>query len=164
MMVEPDRFWGRNHYEHPALTEEMLARAEQRLGVKLPAEYVALLRTQNGGYTRGFGYPMSQETSWAEDHVPLHDLAGIVTDPDHSTAQNILDTPYLAEEWGLPPRQVLLSGDGHWWITLDYRGGDEPSVAWIDVECGEDIQVAPSFSSFLQGLRPDSEFREDEDD
>src|SRR5262249_52806914 len=122
------------------------------------AEYITLLRIQNGGYTQGFGFPMTQRTTWAEDHVPLSDLAGIVTDPQIRTAQNILDSVYLTEEWLLPPRQGLLSGDGHWWITLDYRNGDNPSVAWIDVECGEDVQVAPSFAAFLDGLEPDSEF------
>jgi len=36
-------------------------------------------------------------------------------------------------------------------------------VAWIDVECDEDIQVAPTFAAFLEGLRPESEFEEEED-
>ena len=158
MAVAADKFWRSNFYKHPPLTDEMVAVAERELGVKLPAEYVALLRIQNGGYTYGFGFPTSERTTWAEDHVPLRDLAGIVTDPKVRTAQNILKTAYLTEEWGLPPRQALLAGDGHWWITLDYRNGDVPSVAWIDVECGQDIQIAPSFAAFLEGLRPASEF------
>jgi hypothetical protein len=158
MAIPIDRFWRSNHYEHPPLTDEMVSSAEEQLGVRLPAEYLALLRLQNGGYTHGFGFPMTQPTTWAKDHVPLNDLSGIVTDPSIRTAQNILDTGYMTEEWGLPPRQVLLSGDGHWWITLDYRSGDSPSVAWIDVECSEDIQVAPTFRAFLEGLRPMSDF------
>lgn len=158
MAIAADQFWGSNYYNHPPLTDEMVTVAERQLGVKLPTEYVALLRIQNGGYTHGFGFPMTRRTTWAEDHVPLHDLAGIVTDPEIRTAQNILKTGYMTEEWGLPPRQALLSGDGHWWLTLDYRNGDVPSVAWIDVECGEDIQVAPTFAAFLEGLRPSSEF------
>jgi hypothetical protein len=132
----------------------MLAEAEMTLGVQLPIELVGLLRIQNGGYTKGFAHPMRQPTTWSADHVPLEDLAGIVTDPTLSTAQNLLLSGYMTEEWGLPPRQVLLSGDGHYWITLDYRGGPVPTVAWIDVECGEDFQVAPSFSEFLAGLIP----------
>jgi hypothetical protein len=163
MAIPADKFWRSNYYNHPPLTDEMVAVAERQLGVKLPVEYVALLRIQNGGYTHGFGFPMTQRTTWAEDHVPLNDLAGIVTDPAIRTAQNILDTAYMTEEWGLPPGQVLLTGDGHWWITLDYRNGDVPSVAWIDVECGEDVQVASSFAVFLDGLRPNSEFSKDED-
>lgn len=158
MAIPIDKFWRSNHYGHPPLTDEMVSIAEEQLGVKLPAEYLALLRVQNGGYTHGFGFPMTQPTTWAKDHVPLNYMTGIVTDHSIRTAQNILDTGYMTEEWGLPARQALLSGDGHWWITLDYRRGDTPSVAWIDVECAEDIQVAPTFAAFLDGLRPVSDF------
>src|SRR5687767_12998281 len=157
MAIPPDKFWRSNHYNHPPLTDEMVAMAERELGVILPAQYISLLRIQNGGYTHEFGFPMTRPTTWAEDHVPLHDLAGIVTNPEIRTAQNILDTAYMVEEWGLPPRQALLSGDGHWWITLDYRKGDVPSVAWLNVDCGQDFQVAPTFAAFLDGLRPSSE-------
>lgn len=164
MAITDDQFWGSNHYEHPPLTDEMLATAEAHLGVKLPGEFVRLLRVRNGGYTQGFGFPMAQPTTWAKDHVPLHELFGVVTDPSIVTTQNVLETEYMTKEWDLPPRQVLLSGDGHWWITLDYRRGPIPSVAWIDVECGQDIQVAPTFAAFLNGLVPNSEFHGDDEE
>jgi hypothetical protein len=155
MAIRADQSWGSNYYKHPPITDEMVEIAERQLGVKLPTEYIALLRIQNGGYTKGFRFPMRQRTSWAEDHVPLGDLAGIVTDSEHRTVLNILETAYMTQEWSLPPRQVLLSGEGHWWITLDCRNGDVPSVAWIDVERGEDFQVATSFAAFFDGLLPD---------
>jgi hypothetical protein len=158
MAISDDEFWASNYYNHPPLTDEMLTMAEAQLAVKLPGEYVRLLRLQNGGYTQGFGFPMSQPTTWAIDHVPLYELFGIVTDASIQTAQNALESDYMIKEWGLPPRQVLLSGDGHWWITLDYRRGAVPSVAWIDVECGEDVQIAQTFALFLDGLVPDSQF------
>lgn len=161
MAIEAGDFWSSNYYGHPPLTDEMVEVAERTLGVELPAEYIELLRIQNGGYTKGFGYPMTQRTTWSDNHVPFHDLAGIVVDPTISTPLNILNSSEMTEEWGIPPAQVLLSGDGHWWITLDYRTGERPSIAWIDVECGEDIQVAPSFAAFLDGLRPEEEFDPD---
>lgn len=151
-MVPASDFWSTNYYEHPPLTDIAVARAERILGVRLPAELIALLRIQNGGYTKGFIHPMKQPTTWAENHVPLRDLSGIIIDPDHSSPMNLVRTAEMAREWGLPPKQVLLSGDGHYWITLDYRNGPSPSVAWIDVECDEDIQVAPSFGQFLASL------------
>ena len=154
MGIDPREFWDVNFYNHPPLTDEMVEEAQRQLGVSLPRELIELLRIQNGGYTKGFAHPMTQRTTWSENHVPLDDLAGIVTDPEHETAQNILQTEYMTQEWGLPPKQVLLSGDGHWWITLDYRQGGEPSIAWIDVECGEDLQVATTFRAFLAGLVP----------
>ena len=42
-------------YVQPELTGEALAEAEQNLGIKLPKEYVELLRVQNGGYIRFTG-------------------------------------------------------------------------------------------------------------
>jgi hypothetical protein len=159
--VALDEFWGPNSYNHPPLTDEMVVEAERQLGVTLPAEYLTLLRIQNGGYTRGFGYPMTRPTIWAADHLPLDALFGIVTDPDHRTALNIMQTAYLTREWGLPPRQVLLDGDGHWRISLDYRTGEVPSVAWLAIDHGQDFPVAASFAAFLEGLLPDSAFADE---
>jgi hypothetical protein len=161
MAIPDGEFWSDNYYKHPPLTDEMLTQAEEQLGVRLPPRLVELLRIQNGGYTQGFVHPLPCRTTWAEDHVPLDALAGIVTDPSIETAHNLLQTEYMTKEWGLPPRQVLLAGDGHFWITLDYRHGDIPSVAWIDTECDEDIQVADSFDTFLRGLVPSSTYEEE---
>jgi hypothetical protein len=151
-MVVSSDFWASNYYEHPPLTDIALARAERILGVRLPVELIALLRIQNGGYTKGFIHPTAQPTTWAKDHVPLPDLSGIIIDSNHPSPMNMVRTPEMTLEWGLPPKQVLLSGDGHYWITLDYRSGASPSISWIDVECGEDIQIASSFGAFLAGL------------
>ncbi len=137
----------------------MIGEAEKLMDVRLPALLVELLTLQNGGYTSGYAFPMSRRTSWADDHVPFLELFGIVTDRDILTAQNVLDSNYLAQEWGLPEKQVLLAGDdGHWWITLDYRHGPVPKVRWIDVECGDDILIAGSFEEFINGLLPVDEF------
>lgn len=101
---------------------------------------------------------MQEKTSWAKDHIALDDLSGIVTDESLRTAQNILDSDYMTKEWGLPQKQVLLSGDGHWRITLDYRKGKTPSVRRIDTECNEDIHVADSFDDFIHGLVPKDQY------
>lgn len=158
MAFDPTRFWSTDYYKNPPLTDSMVADAEERLGVALPEEYVALLRLQNGGYTRGFGHPMTQHTSWSDNHVPLNELNGIGKSGTSLSGHNILDRDYLTKEWGLPPDQVLLAGDGHWWMTLDYRNSPVPSVSWIDVELREDIPIATSFAAFVEGLRPTAEF------
>ena len=62
----------------------------------------------------------------------------------------------MIKEWGLPSNQVLLSGDGHWWISLDYRKSSIPCVTWLDVAAGQDIELSPSFGEFLSELLPDS--------
>jgi hypothetical protein len=155
MNINLSAFWGENYYNHPALTPEMLTEAEAILAVKLPERYIELLKIQNGGYTKGFIYPMKEKTSWAEDHVPLPELSGILTNQPTYTSQNVLNSQYLINEWGLPEKQVLLAGDGHWWITLDYRTSATPSVRWLDMESNEDIFIANSFEEFIDGLLPE---------
>jgi hypothetical protein len=151
-------FWDNNYYNHPPLTDDMVTTAETLLKVKLPTLLIDLLKIQNGGYTKGFAYPMTAKTTWSENHVPLSELFGIVTDQTIETGQNILSTAYMIEEWGLPDKQVLLNGDGHWWITLDYRQGEIPTVRWIDVECDQDIHIADNFEDFINGLVTDDTF------
>ena len=159
-MIDKNNFWDANHYGHPPLTDEMLRDAEKELGVTLPTRLVELLKIQNGGYTKGFAFPTTQKTTWAEDHVPLSELFGIVLDKDFRTAQNIMHTQYMTEEWGLPPNQVLINGNGHSWITLDYRNSDIPTVMWIDVECDEELKVADNFDAFVDGLVSEDQFAE----
>ncbi len=89
--------------------------------VKLPAEYIALLRIQNGGYTHGFSFPMTQRTTWAKMCLWMIDLAGIVTDPEIQTAQNLLDTADMMEEWGCrlgrPCCRAMAIGGSRWTIA-----------------------------------------------
>jgi len=158
MAINMAEFWGENFYKHPPLTDSMVSAAETLLNRKLPALLIDLLKVQNGGYTKGFAYPMTEKTTWADNHVPLAELFGIVTDPSIKTAQNILDNQYMVQEWGLPERQILLAGEGHWWITLDYRKGEVPTVRWIDCEYEEDIHIADTFDDFIKGLMSESEF------
>ena len=64
----------------------------------------------------------------------------------------------LREEWDMPPGLVLLCGDGHSWVALDYRGlapDDEPPVVY----CMQDVpwritHLTATFSDFLRGLGP----------
>lgn len=156
MQLDPNSFWGSNYYDNPPVTDEDIAKAEAHFGQKLPAEYLDLIRVQNGGYTQGLAFPTSRPTTWAKDHVPFDEMGGIVFGdvPMHS----IMATDYLKDEWGLPPNQILLAGDGHTWISLDYRSGPVPKVTWIDVECEEELVLAESFGQFVAGLVPSSQF------
>jgi SMI1-KNR4 cell-wall len=152
------RFWDTrtDYLAQEPLTADALRAAEAELGVRLPEEYVALLRIQNGGVVskQCNAFPTAERTSWAEGWVGLEELRGI--GPDLLT---ILSSPYHTDEMELSGTAVLLTGDGHWWIALDYRGGDEhPSVAWLDTEREQDIQLAPSFRAFVEGLVPEETF------
>lgn len=158
MPINPNNFWDQGHVYNLPLTANMISETEHHFGVKLPDELIELLRIQNGGYTIGFVFPMKEKTSWADDHVPLDELAGIDLDRESMSVFNLANSSSLSKEWNVPEKQILLAGDGHYWITLDYRIGHVPTVAWIDTECAQDIQVANSFSSFLAGLIESSEF------
>lgn len=153
--------------EGPPLTDQMIVRAEEVLGRSLPPSYVDAMRRCNGGYLRDTCVGTSRPTSWAADHVSISSIFGVpAIDDDGSfgTGSGVLCTPYMISEWGLPPEVVLLDGDGHTWTALDYRTvgqGDEPSVVWLDVELGEELRIATSFSDLLGRLRPESDFPEE---
>jgi len=155
-----DDFWDENFYNHPKLTDGMIEVAETSLNVKLPNLLIDLLRVQNGGYVNGLVFPTKEKTSWADSHIALSELYGIVTNKSKETCQNILDSEYLANECGLPAKQVVLSGDGHWFITLDFREGENPTIRWIDLECNQDIHIADTFDEFINGLVSAEEFEE----
>lgn len=184
--MDSSNFWMAEQDDRPALSEELIAFAEQSLQVKLPESYIQLLYLQNGGQTAGFVFPMKQRTSWSENHIPFPEMFGIITeeaiadwqktwpekrlldfyieDRTLEFSQNILLTAYMTKEWGLPEKQVLLAGEGHWWITLDYRNSSSPSVRWIDVESSEDLLVADNFDEFIQGLIPEENFYDPQSD
>lgn len=154
--------------EGPPLTDEMIERAEAVLGRSLPSSYVDLMRRCNGGYLRHSCVATSRPTSWAHDHVSVESILGIPAIDDNGrfgTGAGVLCTPYMISEWGIPADVVLLDGDGHTWTALDYRAAsepDEPSVVWLDVELGDELTIASSFSEFLALLRPESDFPDED--
>lgn len=131
--------------------------------MKLPDSLLELLTVRNGGSvsTDYDAFPTTEPTSWADDHVPFEDVMGIGATGD---GLSLLDTPYLVTEWGLPSPVVLLSGDGHYWVALDYRKGGtsgEPSVTWFDTELRTELPLAPNFRSFVEALRAMDSFDEE---
>ncbi|WP_405910089.1 MULTISPECIES: SMI1/KNR4 family protein [unclassified Streptomyces] len=148
-------FWGEGLYGvQPPLADAVVQDAERRLGVRLPASLLEILRVQNGGLVAEVwnAFPTDVPTSWSENHVPLDDMMGIGR---HDGRLSLLDSPYLVEEWGLPSPLVLLSGDGHCWIALDYRAcGErgEPSVTWFDVDGNTELPLAADFRTFVERL------------
>jgi hypothetical protein len=151
-------FWTEGTYGvQPPLTDEAVRDAEELLGVRLPEALLELLRVQNGGTVidERSAFPTTERTSWAPDHVPFDSLMGI---GKTEGSLSLLDTPYLVEEWGLPSPVVLLTGDGHAWVALDYRAGGEPSVVWLDADDESELWLAPDLRTFLDGLVPAESF------
>ena len=146
------------------LTSEEIARAEALLGVRLPEAYVSLLRVQNGGYVSDDfdAFPTGRPTSWADDHVPLSTLAGIGPDDHHGSVT------YVASGLpGVPAGLVPLSGDGQYYVALDYRNAaadGEPAITWFDAELDQDFVIAPDFLTFAEGLIPGRTYDEEPGD
>ncbi|GAA3485670.1 SMI1/KNR4 family protein [Streptomyces yanii] len=148
-------FWGEGLYGvQPPLSDVVVQDAERRRGVRLPTSLLEILRVQNGGLVAELwnAFPTDVPTSWSENHVPLDEMMGIGR---HDGKLSLLDSPYLVEEWGLPSPLVLLSGDGHCWIALDYRScgeNGEPSVTWFDMDRNTELPLAADFRTFVERL------------
>lgn len=144
------QFWEideEGYYTLEKINEKKIAKAEKKLGVILPDTYKKLILEQNGGYIVHNAFPTSHPNSWAEDHIQFNHLLGIAKD------EGIMDSEYLIEEWELPKGLVLINGDGHTWVAMDYRKTKEnPPIHYFDVEMEEDFKLADSFDEFIEGL------------
>ncbi len=128
------------------INEKGIAKAEKKLGVILPDTYKKLILEQNGGYTIHNAFPTDHPNSWADDHVPFDHLKGI------AKGEGIMDSDYLIEEWELPKGLVLICGDGHTWIAMDYRQTKEnPPIHYFDLEDETDFKLADSFDELIAG-------------
>lgn len=156
-------FWDdSDYYTSPGeVTDERVDEAERLLGYKLPASYVELIRTKNGGSPVNGCFPTDEETSWAEDHVAISAICGL--GGQWGIDSDDLGSRHMIEEWGYPDIGIVFGecpSAGHDAIMLDYSecGPEgEPQVIHVDVEVGEDEEpvrtfLAPDFESFVRGL------------
>ncbi|KAJ0072636.1 SMI1/KNR4 family protein [Bacillus altitudinis] len=135
------------YYTLKKINEAEIAKAEKKLGVILPDTYKKLILKQNGGYTVHNAFSTTYSNSWAEDHIQFNHLMGI------AEGEGIMDSAYLIKEWELPEGLVLINGDGHTWVAMDYRKTKEnPAIHYFDVEMEEDFKLADSFDEFIEGL------------
>ena len=163
MFEELDDFWkdsdyARKAYVEEPVTSEMVARVERELGFTLPASYVALMRTQNGGIPEKICFPTESPTSWAEDHVAITGIMGIGETKTYSLLGE-LGSRFMQEEWGYPTFGVCVAtcpSAGHDMIMLDYRTcgpRGEPAVVHVDQESDYEVTfLAKDFETFVRGL------------
>lgn len=143
-------------YTSPPLDGDMLRRAEEDLGVRLPRSYVDVLFHRNGGLLRRRCCPTEFRTSWADNHFEILALLGIGGEwgVDSSSGRG---SAYLITEWEYPEIGVVichLPSAGHDTVMLDYSGcgpEGEPSIAYID-EDRIPRHVANSFEEFIAQL------------
>lgn len=147
----------------PSLTDDLVVNAEAQLGVTMPADLIHLLRIRNGGVIADAWDACPADANfYAEDHVPFDHLYGIGPAGQAETI-TLLDTPYLVQEWELPSPVILLSGEGHYWLALDFRTcgpAGQPPVVWLDSEMEHELTLAPNFRAFVERLTAAASFDE----
>jgi SMI1-KNR4 cell-wall len=125
----------------------MITYAETLFDVVLPEEYIKILSIQNGGYLLHGTYSYLLMHSNSPIEIQIDHLMGI------GRNTGILDTPHFQEEWNLPKGLVLISGDGHEWIALDYRNSrTNPPIVHVNSEEETITIIAASFNEFLANL------------
>lgn len=126
---------------------KILRSVEKKIQLKLPQDYVDLMKTRNGGSLARTTFKVNKL------EISVEYLLGI----GKSENEDVLTTLYMSVEWDLPKNIVLLSGDGHSWVFLDYRvDKDNPAVSYIDTETDIDVVIASDFTDFINRLSIDS--------
>jgi hypothetical protein len=148
-------FDGDGYYTGPPVTADAIRAAERSLGVRLPASYVTLLESRNGGTLRTKCFLTPFPTSWAQDHLAVDAILGI--GGDWGIDSDELGSRYMVHEWGYPDVGVVvcaMPSGGHDTVMLDYRecGPEgEPVVVYVDEDRVPRL-IARSFAEFLDGL------------
>lgn len=145
-----------DYYTGPPLDADMLRRAEEDLGVRLPRSYVEALYKRNGGTPRRRCFPTIFPTSWASDHFEISGIKGIGGSWGIDSSSEA-GSAYLIEEWEYPDVGVVICdmpSGGHDAVMLDYSelGPDgEPAVVYVD-EDRTPRRIADSFAAFASRL------------
>jgi hypothetical protein len=162
-------FWEKSEYAEEEYVDDPLTRGkvefvERTLGYRLPAAYIALMKSQNGGIPKRTNHRTAERTSWAEDHIAITGIYGIGNAKPCSLCGQSGNQLWL-DEWEYPPIGVYFAdcpSGGHDMLCLDYRecGPEgEPAVVHVDQESDFKITlVAKNFETFIRGLQGDEEF------
>ena len=139
-----DSEFGQN-YQFDELTDELVSRAEETMGYRLPESYKELLRYRNGGSINS-----ELDESW------LAAIYGISTDPDNF---NGLESMYdnWKNEWEYPDIGIPFgetASAGHDMYYMDFRVTDdngEPRIVRIDNEMDNEVyMVADNLPEFIK--------------
>ncbi|MBF0104522.1 MAG: SMI1/KNR4 family protein [Deltaproteobacteria bacterium] len=156
-----DSDYAREEYIDNPLTGGKVAAVEEQLGYKLPAAYVALSKSQNGGIPKRTNHRTPTPTSWSENHIAVSGIYSI-GDSKPCSLLGSFGSKFWCEEWGYPPIGIYFAdcpSAGHDMLCLDYRAcgpSGEPSVVHVDQELDYRITpVAESFGAFIRGLEFD---------
>jgi hypothetical protein len=125
---------------------------EKEYGVKLPSEYVNFANKKDSWVVK---LPAANTEStkyyFGEGYYQITRFYSL----DPNEAGSVFDSAYLIETWDLPKELVLIDGDGHTWLALDYRDLKKiPRVIVIESDEGNSLVVADNFKEFISTLLP----------
>jgi len=139
------------------LTSEDINKAEKHFRVKLPKAYLDILMEKNGGTLLYNALPISLNRWEGDDFLLIEYLFGIKEN------EGIMETDYYVKEWEINRKNIiLLSGDGHQWIALDYNNSENPKVIYIDTEEDKVIELYSSFDEMIENLFIQEENEDDD--
>ncbi|WP_326763723.1 SMI1/KNR4 family protein [Streptomyces sp. NBC_01591] len=170
-------FWDDSAYaleeyvEEAPPTQELIASVEEELGgYRLPASYIALMTAHNGGVPTRDHFPMTEPTTWADDHIVITGIRGIGRTRPQSLGGEY-GSRFWSDMWEYPEIGVYFADTpsaGHDMLALDYRAcgkHGEPTVVHVDQEDDFAITlVAENFEAFVTGLVDGSVYDTAEED
>ena len=132
--------------------EELIEIFEKENAIKLPEEYIKYAGTNDSWVVK---LPQSDTGSlkfyFGEEFYEIGGFSGL----DKNKYRSVFDSASLVKEWNLPLKLVLIDGDGHTWLALDYRSCDkDPKVILIESDEGNSLVVANSFKELVLSLLP----------
>ena len=142
-------FWYDNNEARPDLSEKAIEELEKKLGYRLPASYIWLIKNHGSGSPNNDCIRTNTSTSWSSDHVAITSIL----DVDQLNR-------FMIHEWDYPDIGIAICdcpSGGHDMIFLDYRKCGpfgEPEVVHIDQECDYRITyLAKDFEELAKALR-----------
>ncbi|MDT5060472.1 MAG: hypothetical protein QOH63_931 [Acidobacteriota bacterium] len=130
ILKQPNRSWSGN----PPATEESILRLVQSCKVKLPDEYLDLLRFSNGG----------------EGDLALPPLLFVLFDVDEIL--EMLEDSFYREEF---PDFLFFGGNGGLEkIAFDVRKGVPYPIVTVDPIAGSEsaVEIAPNMAQFIEAI------------
>lgn len=163
----PELLTYQGDYFGELMTVDGIADIEAELGYKLPVSYIELMSNQNGGYPKRTCFPTSRPNNWTEGHIALVGIMGIGRE-NSNTLCGDMGSKFWMEEWGYPDIGVYFADcptAGHQMFALDYREcgrSGEPKIVYVDQDNDySTIELAPDFTTFINGLMDEENFQED---
>lgn len=131
-------------------TDIEIASVEQTLGIKLPPDFIQLLKIANGGTVNVSHqtFPVGFLIESGDDFIEIDEIMG-------ANEEGLMHSNFFIREWGLPENLVLFVGSGHAWVGFNYENRDIPNVIYVEPDDGNGHNfhvLADTFTEFVSKL------------